>query len=425
MSSISSKSRFLGVDFRELWREVRRAWQGAHQWPVFAWLTPAAPVRLLQADGAESLWIGDVEQLRGASSRHTQFFALELPEHNVLRRQLTVPVMGEADTSSAIALEARSVSPFAAQDLAWGYRAEAPRDDARGVNLVLASRKQVGAYIAAQSTRLNGVLTPEIWVRSAEGAPIVLSGYGDNLRTAFAQRWRRVGYGLLVLFALLCVSIAITPTAQLRLRAIEAARSYDALAQRTAPLAKQREALLGSVEQMDALAEALADRIEPLRILNQLTKVLPDDTSIQSFKLQGVKLTIGGLTANASTLMQLLGEQPGLREVRAPSAATRVSGALKESYVIEVTLDPQFYGVVSAAEPQVSAKPPGAPLVKPEGSAASASAAVTSPTDASMSGVTSGASFGGRPATPAPKRVANPASETGSTVSVPTVKPAP
>ena len=109
------------------------------------------------------------------------------------------------------------------------------------------------------------------------------------------------------------------------------------------------------MEQLGSLAEVLADRIEPLRILDKLTQVLPDDTSVQSFKLQGAKLTIVGLTANASSLMQLLGNQPGLRDVRAPSAATRIPGALKESYVIEFTLDPQLYGVVSAAEPQASA----------------------------------------------------------------------
>lgn len=128
MPSISSDARFLGVDFHALWRDVRKSWQSAPQWPVFAWLTPAVPVRLLQADEGESFWVGEVEQPKGAQPRQTRFCALELPEHSVLRRQLSVPAMGEADTASAVALDVRSISPFAADDLAWGYHAGAPRN---------------------------------------------------------------------------------------------------------------------------------------------------------------------------------------------------------------------------------------------------------------------------------------------------------
>ena len=227
-------------------------------------------------------------------------------------------------------------------------------------------------------------------------------------------------------------AIAITPTAQLRLRAIEAVRSYDAIAQRTAPLVKQREALLQSVEQLGSLAEVLADRIEPLRILDKLTQVLPDDTSVQSFKLQGAKLTIVGLTANASSLMQLLGNQPGLRDVRAPSAATRIPGALKESYVIEFTLDPQLYGVVSAAEPQASPKPPEAPAAKPEDAAAKAPATAPSPAAVPARAANGGATFGGgavfggsASSSSAPKKAAEPAPGAVPPASAPTVKPAP
>ena len=449
MPSISSDARFLGVDFHALWRDVRKSWQGAHQWPVFAWLTPAVPVRLLQADETESLWIGEVEQPKSASPRQARFCALELPEHSVLRRQLSVPAMGEADTASAVALDVRSISPFAADDLAWGYHAGVVRNGLRPVDVALASRKQVGIYIASQSTRLGGAQAPEIWVRGPGGAPIILNGYGDNQRTAFALRWRRVGYGLLALIALLGVAIAITPTAQLRLRAIEAVQSYAAIKQRTAPLVKQRETLLKSVEQLGSLAEVLADRIEPLRILNKLTQVLPDDTSVQSFKLQGAKLTIIGLTANASALMQLLGDQPGLRDVRAPSAATRIPGALKESYVIEFNLDPQLYGVVSTTEPQASANPPQAPGATAPGAAATAArsdeaaakapAAAPSPTNAPAPVAAApapvatgratfggGAVFGGSSARPpAPNKTATPTAGAMSPASAPTVKTAP
>ena len=358
MTSISSDARFLGVDFQALWREIRRPWQGMHQWPLLSWLTPAVPVLLLQADGGQSLWHGNVQQPGPVGSAKARFTALELPEENVLRRTLSMPAMAEADIATAVALEARTMSPFAAQDLVWGYSACPPQVGAVQVEVVMVSRKQAAQYLAAQAVRLQDVVNPEMWVRAGQLPPVVLGGYGEGLREAYAIRRRRVGYGLLLTALALLAAMAITPTAQLRLRAIEAVQAYDAIAQRTAPLVRQREFLLQSSEQLGALSEMLAGRIEPLRILDKLTQILPDESALQSFKLQGAKVTIVGTTANASTLMQLLGNQPGLHDVRAPAAATRTAGASKETFAIEFSLDPQLFGVVGAAVPATAIAPP-------------------------------------------------------------------
>ena len=411
MTSISSDARFLGVDFSALWREVRQPWQGMRQWPLLRWLTPAVPVLLLQADGSQSLWHGDVLQPNPAGSPKARFTALELPEDSVLRRTLSIPVMGEADTATAVALEARTMSPFAAQDLIWGYRTYPPQRGVVQIVVVLVSRKQATQYLAAQAARLQGAVNPEMWVRTDQLSPVVLGGYGESLRESYATRWRRVGYGLFLVVFVLLAAIAITPTAQLRLRAVEAVQSYDAIAQRTAPLVRQREALLQSAEQLGALSQMLADRIEPLRILDKLTQILPDDTSLQSFKLQGTKVMIVGTTVNASTLMQLLGNQPGLHDVRAPAAATRNAGASKETFAIEFSLDPQFFGVVGAAVPLASAPLPEAmktavpPPVEPAGKAPPTVATVPVVQQSSAAPRAGGPSFGssrrpGGPSTP-------------------------
>lgn len=348
MPSLSSDARFFGIDFQSLWQDVRKSWQGMHQWPAFAWLTPAVQVRLLQADGDESMWLGGVAQPRSAESSPARFVAVELPEQSVLRRSLHLPSMGEADVASAVALDVRSVSPFAIDDLVWGFHAGPLRKGVRKIDLAFASRKQVAHYLSTQTARLPTEQLPEVWVCTAQRSAIVFTGYAEGLRTAYALRWRHVGYALLLSIAALVACLAATPTLQLRFRAIEAMNAYNTILQKTAPLVRQREELLQSAEQLRMLAEVLADRIEPLRVLDKLTQLLPDDTSMQSFKLQGAKITIVGLTANASILMQLLGDQPGLHDVRAPSAATRIPGALKESFVIEFSLDPQLYGVVSS-----------------------------------------------------------------------------
>lgn len=346
MPSISSDARFLGVDLKSFWLELRQSWQQLCQSPVLSWLTPDAPVLLLQADGGRSIWRGDACSGESAAASDAGFVAVELPEARILQRSLSVPAaMSATDLAHATALEARTASPFAANDLVWGYRAQAPLRGSCKVEIVIASRRQIAQYLTEQADRFKGLSVPEVWALTQGSGPLVLNGFGEAARHAFAARRRRVGYGLLALALALLVAMAITPTLQLRARALQAVAAYGSLAARTAPVVRQRELLLQSAEHLNGLAELLADRMEPLRVLEKLTQVLPDDTALQSFKLQGAKLTLSGLTSNTASLLQLLGEQPGLRDVRSPSAATRMGASGKENFSVELMLDPEVFGV--------------------------------------------------------------------------------
>ncbi|HMA07212.1 MAG TPA: PilN domain-containing protein, partial [Ramlibacter sp.] len=118
---------------------------------------------------------------------------------------------------------------------------------------------------------------------------------------------------------------------------------------------------------------------DPLLVTDLLTRVLPDDTSLLGLNIQGSKISITGSTSDAAALMQQLSARPELREVKAPTAATRPLGTSKDSFNIEFTL-------ASAPPPRV-AKPAAE---RPASSMPAASAAMSSST--------------GAPAAPAPSQ---------------------
>lgn len=426
MPSLTSDARFLGVDIRALWLEIRSAWSDANEWPLLSWLTPPALVRLLQADGAQSIWVNDIEPVRRAADSGIRFAAIELPEELVLRKTLALPAMAELDVSNAAALEARAVSPFQGQDLVWGYRASRKAAGGIQVDMALASRRQVAQYLLAQASRLDPRANPEVWVRRAAGSPIVIQGYGENARKVHAGRMRRWGYALLGSAVVLAGLIASTPTLQLRLQAQEAVAANADVMRRVSPVTREREQLMQSVEKLAALSEVVGGRVEPLRVLDQLTKALPDETALQSFKLQGQKLTLVGVTANAAALMQLLGEQPGVKDVRAPSAVTRLAGTSKENFVIEFMLDPKVYGVSSGAGPvlsqastadvpDMSQVAPAVPLAAPTLPASTPTQAAAPQPKAPASAASPKSSFGGGRSSFGGARAASPAKPASST----------
>lgn len=383
MPSISSDARFLGVDIALLWRDMREPWRNVHQWPALAWLTPQPPVLLLQADGKQSVWEGGERVTARATPR---FKAIELPDDLVLRRPMQLPAMAADDARAAMALEARSNSPFDAEDMVWGHSLQAKGGQAaqRG-ELVLASRKQIAQYLATMPSASLGqsmdVSGAEVWVLTAHGHPAVLPGYGEAAREAYGASRRRWGFLLLATLAVAAAALAISPSIQLRSRALEAAQAHEALVKSAAPVVRQRERLLASVEALGALSELTNGRIEPLRVLDKLTQVLPDDTALQSVKIQGAKLIFSGQTANASALMRLLGEVQGFKDVRAPTATTRLGNVGKEVFAVELSLDTEVFGVKSTQ--LASPVAPSAGSASAPSPAAAASSAASSPAAAS------------------------------------------
>ena len=351
MSHSTHDFRLFGLDLRALWQDMCRPWQNVHRWPLLSWLSPEVPIRLLQSDGHESVWLGSKTRIKspGTKEAASRFVAVELPEDLVLRRKLLLPAMSEPQTAEAVSLEMRALSPFPVNDLVGGYATHFIHKTQSELELVLASRKQIEQYLQTQVSRLAGVV-PEVWAFAGADTPVVLTGFGETHRASYVARWRRIGYALLLFVMLMFAVIALTPTAQLRLRAIEAVNAYTAVHHRIQPLAYQREALVKATERLAVVKEAMSSAIDPLRIIDLLTQALPDDTSLQSLQIQGLKVSMAGLTTNAAALMQHLSTQPGIRDVKAPTAATRRQGAAQENFTVEFTLDPKVIAPAADVE---------------------------------------------------------------------------
>jgi general secretion pathway protein L len=310
-------------------------WRELHLWPPLSWLAPRPRVRLLQADDAETLWAGDTPIAGDAKS--APFTAVELPEALRLELRLSLPPMPAADLRDAVVLEVRAASPFEPGDLVWGYRARPGRGDGVEVFAVLASRRAVEKRLAAVAERLGPRAAAEVWARDDDGRAVVLQGYGEAARERSAVRGRWLNAALLAIALGLAGAAAITPTVQLNLRAMQATLAFGELERRMAPLLAQREALVRTQGQVDALRELMGEHVEPLAVINMLTQLVPDDTFLQRMQVQGSIVTITGSTPNTAALMNTLSGHPDVRDVRSPAAATRASGG-RENFTIELSL---------------------------------------------------------------------------------------
>lgn len=346
MSIATSDLRLFGLQLPALWQDVRQAWCKLFGLPAFAWLAPRPVVLVYEADGTQALWqaVGPhlfCRQRDASAHQAASFAAIELPEALVLRRSLALPRLAPAQRRAALELQARTLSPFAPDDLVWSFvESSAGASATPHVELVLASRHAVARHVAGVVPAPS--VAPEVWVRTGQDAAsaFVLPGFGEARR----QRAQRRSAGLCALLAALAcalaLALALTPTLQLRQRALGAVAAWAGLVEKAHPVVAEREALLAVEGQLQALRQIMGERASPVRTLQTLTQLLPDDTVLQRLQIDGNRITLVGQTADTAALLQKLSNQPGFKDVRAPTAATR-TGTGKEVFQIELTLQPE------------------------------------------------------------------------------------
>lgn len=347
------------------------------------------PVLLRHPDGTQSVWRGGARLAHDAPGKAPKFTAIALPDDLVLTRSLPLPRLSETHAAAAVQLEARSNSPFPPEDLAWGARV---RDGAAGqqqVELALVSRRHVAAFMQERWPELaTAARQPEVWALPADGLPIVIQGYGEVHRLHAGSIARRWNWVLAAIVLALATMAAITPTIQLRLRALEASAAFEAVLRRVAPMVRKRDELAALNDKARALDLIAAERVDPAGVMAYLTQILPDDTYLYGLDVQRTKITASGHTVDASALLQRLSLDPRLKNVKAPMAVTRQPGATKEAFVIEFTLEPAPATPAAAAPaavapvavaPAAGAAPAPVPVAVPAAAAPAAAAAASAP----------------------------------------------
>jgi len=321
--------RLFGIDLAAVPDFLRDGWAEALRWPAFRWLTPDDAVRVVHADGTESVRQGVLARRIAAPAR-VRFAAVELAEETLLRRSLVLPRLTEEELRQAVELDARSASPFPEDEVVWGYGVE--RGERLRVEIALTSRKMIEQQIVSLRPRLGDV-QPEVWVGGER--PFVIPGYGESARLARARRMRLALVGLLAATAVLLAALAVTPTLQLRERALEAIRKSEELSRTVKPQAQSRDELARLGEQIRLLGTASEQRQDVVALIDQVTRQLPDDATLARLEITGGAVRIIGQAENAAQLLQALGANPAFRDVRAPSGIAKAAAGSREGFTIE------------------------------------------------------------------------------------------
>ena len=281
----------------------------------------------IEADRDRELTRGEA----GSLFNHDDYRSLEriylVPEEGVLKKTLRLPAATEGNLAQALRFEMDRHTPFRAEDV-YADHVVVERHGSSNeieVQLVLIPREELQAQheqmqalglsahrasIGPAENPLDINLLPEQWQAETH-----------NERVQF--NWALAGAMAVVVVACMVASIWL----------------HD---QRLDRLQEQQQLVRQEAQAVSGLKRALEDRVESAQFLTQkrlttptlietlkeVTRVLPDDTYLQSLQLDENRLLLYGFTDRAERLLELVNSARGISDAsfaRATQADARTS----------------------------------------------------------------------------------------------------
>lgn len=261
-----------------------------------------------------------------------------LPVASVLRREIELPLAAEENLREVLGFEMSRRTPFRAEDVHFSYRVLSRDLIARRlrVQLEVVPRAQLAMFFSA--LRAWELAPAEVeWPVLAAARESSASFHFQG--ATFERRPHARAHALLGLMIVILAGFAIALPLE-RQREQREALSVQVQQART-----QAEAVVALRDQLDArraaralITGARAGRPAMVELIEELSRALPDDTSLFRLEVMRGEVNLHGSSQTASALIALLEATPYLRGVRFASPVTRDGATSRERFHIVADL---------------------------------------------------------------------------------------
>ncbi|MDO5505310.1 MAG: PilN domain-containing protein [Pseudoxanthomonas suwonensis] len=241
-----------------------------------------------------------------------------LPAAHGLRRRLDMPVAAAPHLREAAGFEIERQTPFAADDVHYDARVLGPatRADMLQVELAVVPRERVAPLLDA----LPGVAGVDL--AGGDGRPLGLNLLPAGARVRQRDPLRAAHWLLAGMALLLTIGWMWQVLDNRRAAADRLEQDVALLAERARGASVQRARLVGLVEGQAFLDASRQARPTNLQIIEELSRRLPDGTTLERFAVEGERLSMTGQSTQAASLVA---QMEGSALWRSPA----LSGALQ------------------------------------------------------------------------------------------------
>jgi general secretion pathway protein L len=315
---------------------LRRRLTAAKSETVLA-LAPDGTARLSLRRGGETSLL-DKGELDAVLRRHpVNAPIVELPAALALRTTVALPLAAERNLADAVEFELPRRSPYPPESVYHAFRVTG-RDRTKAqlqIELTVAARDAVDALVS----RLDalGVDPSRVEIAGDAQHPAASPDLFGRGRSAARRPWR-VSAALAGLAAVLAVAAAVVPLLRMEQRADALAQEVSAEKLEADQALKLQAEIRVRTEEAGFLGARKRAAPSPTRILDALTRLLPDDTWLSALEIKGDEVTITGSTASASSVIALIDRSGTFRKPAFRSPVVQAPDGRQEQFNIAAEL---------------------------------------------------------------------------------------
>jgi len=282
----------------------------------------------------------DAVKLPDDLSAQINELVLILPANKVLQRTLTLPLAAEENLREVLGFEMDRHTPFAVHQVYYDFRVTDRQSATNSITLdLVVSPKTVVDDFLGKMAQL-GLAADTITTRDQNSELKPVNLLSTAMRPSKPFRAPRLNTVLALMCVLLFVVALVLPpllnknkVAQLEQEILAA----EATGQSGLELRRDVERITKTSE---FLTQEKLSSVMILQILDEATRVLPDNTWLVRFDVTGAEIQLQGQSTSASDLIQLLESSPLFKEVQFRSSVVQIPRTDREQFHISIQLEP-------------------------------------------------------------------------------------
>jgi general secretion pathway protein L len=249
---------------------------------------------------------------------------VRLPEGQALRKSVELPAAAAENLRQVVSFEMNRLTPFEADDVYFDCRITRQEAGAQQIaaDLVVAPKSAVEAALARAG---DLGLQPSVVdvAGDGEGVGVDFNLISDRLGSTSARTGAGLTAALGLLAAALCAAMIYIPLDRQRDLADELSREGAQARVEAQFVSRLRAEIDAASQAKDFIVEKKLRNPTATQALNELTRLLPDDTWLFQLRLNGEQASLYGFSASAAALVGALEAGALFHDVGFRSPVTR------------------------------------------------------------------------------------------------------
>lgn len=267
--------------------------------------------------------------------RRPEGVVLRIAEEQAFHTLVTLPLAAERNLDQVVGFEFERLTPFQRSDVYYSARIVGRDGKSRRIEVALSVVGRAAVAEAVRTVHVAGFRAVAVELAGPHGATAVAcEGLLDIEGRKFTLWRRRAVMAAGALVAALAVAAVTIPLvrSELELRSLRA--HVDAAQQAAIESARLRTAIENEAKQSAILVERKRGTVPIVAVLEELTRLLPDDVWLTDLAIEGKEVHLSGFATSAATLIGILDHSRMFADAAYRSPVTEDAAMKREEFDI-------------------------------------------------------------------------------------------